>query len=289
MNEFLRQLALATLLLAATGSASAFNFGSLNPSDLQHALSIGKKAIDANKDIGESEEITIGNGVAARILGAWPLVPNPALQKYVNRVGFWLAMQTDRPTLPWRFGVINSDSINAFSCPGGTILITKGLYKKLRNESELAGVLGHEITHVLRKHQLKAIQQQMGNDWKTELAQTAADKQSNTAASDAALKAYKAGTELFTRGLDKDSEYEADRMGVIIATRAGYNPFGLVGVLQTLDAVSPSDSGTALMWKTHPSPASRLDKLSGAIGDQLDAYQNLLTDTTRFDNSRFHK
>lgn len=279
--KFRHVIPFAVALLAVT-QAQAFDFSSLSTGDIQHAFSIGKKAIDANRDIPESEEITIGNGVAARILGAWPLVPDPALQKYVNRVGFWLAMQTDRPALPWRFGVINSDAINAFSCPGGTILITKGLYKKLRNESELAGVLGHEISHVLRKHQLQAIQQQMGNDWKTEALQTAADKQNDGGQSQAAMKAFSAGTELFTRGLDKDSEYQADRMGVIIAARAGYNPFGLVGVLQTLDAVNPKDSAAALMWKTHPSPASRLDKLATAMGDQLDPYQAQLNDAPRF-------
>jgi len=276
-RPFLLATGLAALLLSAAGTTQAFGFGGLAPT------------ADANRDITESEEVTIGNGVAARILGAWPLLPDPTLQKYVNRVGFWLAMQTDRPTLPWRFGVINSDSINAFSCPGGTILITKGLYKKLRNESELAGVLGHEISHVLRKHQLLAIQQQMGNDWKTELARAAADRQGNIANSDAAIKAYTIGIELFTRGLDKDDEYEADRMGVVIAARAGYNPFGLVGALQTLNEVNPADTATALMWKTHPSPASRLDKLAAAMGNQLDPYQLQLTDTERFDSIRIKK
>jgi predicted Zn-dependent protease len=282
----MKNISLLTLgllaLLSAANPAQAFNFSNINTDDLKNALSIGKKAIDANRDIPESEEITIGNGIAANILGASPLVNDPGLQKYVNRVGFWVAMQTDRANLPWKFGVIQSNDINAFSCPGGTILITYGLFRKLRTEAELAGVLGHEISHVLRRHQLKAIQHEMGNEWKTELAQDAANKEGGSVAA-AAAKATSAGTELFSRGLDKDDEFEADRMGVVLAARAGYNPFGLVGVLQTLDEVNPKDGSVALMFKTHPAPAKRLDLLNAAMSDHLDAYAQQLNDTPRFD------
>jgi predicted Zn-dependent protease len=112
----------------------------------------------AVKDIDEPEEISIGRDVASRLLGAAPLVPDPGLQRYVNHVGRWLAAQSERPDLPWHFGVLDSPNVNAFAVPGGTIFITKGLLDKMRSEAELAGVLGHEIVHVLRKHQLKAIQ-----------------------------------------------------------------------------------------------------------------------------------
>jgi predicted Zn-dependent protease len=280
-----KSLSLLSLLglLACASNATAFDFSKINADDVGKVFSIGKKAVEANREIPESEEITIGNGIAANILGASPLVPDPALQKYVNRVGFWVAMQSERPTLPWRFGVIKSDDVNAFSCPGGTILITYGLFKKLRTEAELAGVLGHEISHVLRKHQLKAIQKAMSNEWKMDIAQAAAEKDGNKSSAMAA-KAFSAGTELFTRGLDKDDEFEADRMGVVLAARAGYNPYGLVGVLQTLGQVNPQDSSVALMFKTHPAPAKRLDFLSGAMSDRLDAYATQLNDTQRFEN-----
>ena len=91
-------------------------------------------------------------------LGAAPLVKNDALQRYVNEVGRWVSLQGERPDLAWHFGVIDSDDINAFSAPGGYIFITKGLYRTLQNEAELAGVLGHEIGHVLKRHHLKLLQ-----------------------------------------------------------------------------------------------------------------------------------
>lgn len=276
-------LLLAALLLST--SAQAFDLGKaldkLNDPETQKALGIGKKALKSLQEIPEPEEIEIGKGIAANLLGAAPLVRDDALQKYVNRVGLWLALQTERPDLPWRFGVTDDMDVNAFAAPGGTILITRGLYEKFRNESELAGVLAHEIAHVVQKHQLKAIKSQLGREWQTELATAVAERKDTSRAANQ-LKAFTAGTELFARGLDKGDEFEADRMGVVIAARGGYNPYGLVGSLQTLDAVNPQDGAVALMFKTHPSPSKRLEMLSNVMGTQLDGYADSAKEPARF-------
>lgn len=273
----------ATLLL--TTSTQAFDLGKalekLNDPETQKALGIGKKALKSLQEIPEPEEIEIGKGISANLLGAAPLVRDDALQKYVNRVGLWLALQSERPNLPWRFGVTDDADVNAFGTPGGTILITRGLYEKFRNESELAGVLAHEIAHVVQKHQLKAIKSQLGREWQTELATAVAERKDSSRAANQ-LKAFTAGTELFARGLDKGDEFEADRMGVVLAARGGYNPYGLVGSLQTLDAVNPQDGAMALMFKTHPSPAKRLEMLADAMGTQLDVYADSAKEPARF-------
>lgn len=278
-----KSLLLAALLLST--SAQAFDLGKalnkLNDPETQKALGIGKKALQSLKEIPEPEEIEIGKGIAANLLGAAPLVRDDALQKYVNRVGLWLALQTERPDLPWRFGVTDDPDVNAFATPGGTVLITRGLYEKFRSESELAGVLAHEIAHVVQKHQLKAIKSQLGREWQMELATAVAERKDSSRAANQ-LKAFTAGTELFARGLDKNDEFEADRMGVVIAARGGYNPFGLVGSLQTLDAVNPQDGAVALMFKTHPSPAKRLEMLAEVMGTQLDAYADSAKEPARF-------
>lgn len=262
-------------ILIIASSSYAFNFSDalnkLNDPDTQKAFGIGKKMIESAKEITEAQEIDIGEGISSSLLGAAPLVRDDGLQKYVNHIGLWLALQTERPGLPWRFGVTEDAAVNAFATPGGTILITRGLYEKFRNEAELAGVLAHEISHVVKKHQLKAIKSALGHEWQADIAVAVAEKKGSTDAK-RTLKAYTAGTELFARGLDKGDEFEADRMGVVIAARGGYNPFGLVGSLQTLDAVNPSDGAVALMFKTHPSPAKRLEMLAAAMGTQLDQY-----------------
>ena len=87
---------------------------------------------------------------------------NEALQRYVNRVGRWLTLHTERPGLPWHFGVLDHPNVNAFAAPGGYIFVTRGLVEKMHSEAELAGVLAHEIAHVLRKHHLNAIQKAAG-------------------------------------------------------------------------------------------------------------------------------
>jgi predicted Zn-dependent protease len=274
------------VLVAATvmGSAAAFDFGKalsgLVPSDAIKVLGIGQKAVESNLEIPEKQEVEIGKGIAANLLGAAPLVRDDALQRYVNRVGLWLALQTDRPGLPWRFGITQDEHVNAFATPGGTILVTLGLYQKMRNESELAGVLAHEIAHVLQRHQLKAIQSALGNEWRTDLASLVAERKGSVQAA-VQLKAFTAGTELFARGLDKGDEFEADRMGVVIAARAGYNPYGLVGALQTLDALNARDAAVALMFKTHPTPSDRLDKMALSMEAQLDTYADAAREPAR--------
>ena len=238
--------------------------------DINKMVDTVKNVGKAVKDIDEPEEIAIGKDVASRLLGAAPLVANPGLQRYVNHVGRWLAVQTERPDLPWQFGVLESPNVNAFAVPGGTIFITRGLLERMRSEAELAGVLGHEIVHVLRKHHLKAIQKGA----QSALAGDALGAALRDRAGPARDKLIAFGTEMYSRGLDKSDELEADRLGVVIAARAGYDAYGLPSVLQTLQAMNAQDSALALMFKTHPAPGERLDTLSEKMQPLLDAYSS---------------
>jgi predicted Zn-dependent protease len=220
----------------------------------------------ANADISEPQEIDLGGGIASNLLGAAPLWDNPPVQRYVNRVGRWLALQTERPDLPWQFGVLDDDDVNAFAAPGGYVFITKGLLARMSNEAELAGVLAHEISHVLRKHHLQALKKGARSELMSDLANDAIKSQGG----DPRLsKLVSAGTEIYARGLDKQDEYEADRMGVVIAARAGYDPYGLPAVLQTLQSINPNDSNLALMFKTHPALGDRLSLLDGLMSESL--------------------
>lgn len=254
-------------------AAHAFDF------NLDKAISIAQKARKAASPLEEPEEIHIGHGVAANLLGASPLLENDSIQLYVNRVGRWLSLQTERPDLPWQFGVLDSSDVNAFATPGGTIFITRGLLQKLENESELAGVLAHEITHVLRKHHLAALQKEARMDIASDLLGEAVKGKRNSAALN---KAIKAGTEVYARGLDKNDEFEADRMGIVIAARAGYDPYGLPAVLQMLDASNAQDSSLALMFKTHPAPRDRLSLLDKIMGSRFEGYSAPAQTDTRF-------
>ena len=240
-----------------------------NPTNQPNTSS--KPNTDANiaginlSDPSQDDEIKIGREIAGNILGAAPLVKDAGLQKYVNQVGRWVASQSERPDLPWHFGVIESDDINAFAAPGGYVLITKGLYKKLEDESQLAGVLGHEIGHVVKKHHIKVLQKSQLLNLGANLLGASVGKNNQSVQT---LIGH--GAEISARGLDKDAEFEADRVGLTLSTRSGYEPYGLVDILQILSLTNKSDSSVALLYKTHPSPDDRLEKLADAAGNKLD-------------------
>jgi predicted Zn-dependent protease len=261
----MRRLLAGALLAAALAAAAAPAAAQFN---LNKLLDAARNVSKATSEIGEQEEVAIGGDLAARLLGAAPLVPDADLQRYVNRVGRWLASQTERPDLPWAFGVLDAPELNAFAAPGGYVFVTRGLVARMRSESELAGVLSHEIVHVLKKHHLHAIQKSAQIELANAAIGTFARQDQNTPLRE---KLMSAGSELFARGLDKSDELEADRLGVVIAARGGYDAYGLPAVLQTLQAMNPEDSGLALMFKTHPAPAERLDALE-KMQSLLDAY-----------------
>jgi len=251
-------------LLAAVPVQAQFpNIGGLIKG-AQNAKSLG----DSFRKISEPEEIKIGGDLAGIILGVAPLVKDGAKQRYINRLGRWLALHSDRPDLPWKFGIVETSDVNGFSMPGGYVLITRGMFEKMRSESELAGVLAHEIAHVVHKDHLAALQTSLRNSAATGFSEYATGSAGLGSLVKAAI--INAGKDMLTRGLNKDDEFDADRMGVVIAARAGFSPFGLVGVLQTLSAAA-DEKGFALMTKTHPQPVERIDRLDRVMGTQMDS------------------
>lgn len=220
------------------------------------------------KKPSREEEIAIGRQVTGSLLGAAPLVNDDGLQRYVNQVGRWVASQSERADLPWKFGVMDSADINAFAAPGGYILITKGLYQQLQSESQLAGVLAHEVAHVVKKHQLKVMQKQALLDAGANWLKEKVSKNKIT------QKALSTGAEISARNLDKSAEYEADSMGLVLAARAGYEPYGLAEVLQNMSQISKNDNSVSLLFKTHPHPDERLTQLGLLSGNQLDSMTN---------------
>jgi predicted Zn-dependent protease len=243
---------------------------------------LGKTVKEAFVGIDEPKEIQMGQGMAETLLGARPLYNDPKLQRYVNQVGAWVASRSERPTLPWRFGVNDSEHVNAFAAPGGFIIVTRGMMNALQSEAELAGVLGHEIGHVIRKHHLKAMRK---GAWMNLLSASAAASAGGGPSEDL-IKALVGPTkELYSRGLDRDDEYEADRVGIVLAARAGYDPWGLPAALQTLAKLKADDPYLALLTKTHPNPGQRLDRLAQAMGSTFDKLEGLPRNTERFINA----
>ncbi|MFL6621486.1 MAG: M48 family metalloprotease [Sulfurifustis sp.] len=219
--------------------------------------------------LNDDDEIKVGRAVTANLLGVAPLVKDDALQRYVNTVGRWVAAGSERPELPWHFGVIESADVNAFAAPGGFVLITRGLYASLSDESELAGVLGHEIAHVVERHQVEL----MRKGTLLEEGRKAIEKRLDENKDQLMSRLIGSGAELFARRLDQDAEFEADRQGVVLAARAGYGAYGLPAVLQKIASVAKTDDRVQLLYKTHPAPEDRLRKLDSVMGADFYKYE----------------
>jgi predicted Zn-dependent protease len=240
--------------------------------DLGRVVNIGSKAISSNKVTLEQEQ-EMGAQMAAVILGTSKLHPDAALQSYVNRVGSWVASQSERPNLNWTFAVIETKDINAFATPGGYILITSALLENLNSEAELAGVLAHEITHVVQQHHLNAINKTktaslfgdvalLAND----VYQSGRSRSSNSYMNQKIAENLLSSTqEIYSKGLSQDDEFDADEKALVLMTRAGYDPFAFVSVLQTLDSIQPDDSHMALLFSTHPKPSERINNIEGTL------------------------
>ena len=181
----------------------------------------------------------------------------------------WIAIQSDRPDLAWHFGVIESPDINAFAAPGGYVFVTRGMYRQLNSESELAGVLAHEIAHVVSKHHLKILAQGRL------LAQGGKFLSKTISENDPIKKLIGTGAETFSRALDKNAEYAADSLAMLLAARAGYDPFGLPTVLQDLGHLSQDAGSVALLFKTHPRPDERIEHLE-KTGERLEGIRGRL-------------
>ena len=218
---------------------------------------------DLAGDQNADDEARSGEAIAATVFGAAPSWRKPAAQSYANMVGRNLARQVERKDVQWRFAILNTPSINAMAFPGGIVVITRGLYALLTSEDELAAVLAHEIAHVNRRHQWKVIQQQ-------KLVALAGNAVASSDPGRSAQVAADLGTKLIARGLDKSAEFEADRDGVVIAARAGYDSSALIAVMERLEALK-TGADTALLFSTHPSPEARIAALTAAATQEIEA------------------
>ncbi|MFC7462660.1 M48 family metalloprotease [Hydrogenophaga defluvii] len=233
------------------------------------ALSLVQLLMQSIDKIDEPKEIEIGRNLAAVLLGAKPALKDARTQRYVNELGRWLALHSSRPQLPWLFVVLDDPGVNAFAAPGGFVFVTKGLLDRTFSEAELAGVLAHEIVHVEKKHHLQALSASARAGLATQLI---GSQVRNNVEGVVATQLMNLGKNLYSKGLDRADEFEADALGVSLATRAGMDPFGLPTVLQTLSTVRPDDPAYLLALATHPPTGQRLASLQTAMGQQFDRY-----------------
>ena len=187
-------------------------------------------------------------------------------QAIVDQVGNNVLQGSPASRSPYQFEfhLLNDDqTINAFALPGGQVFITRALYDKLQTEGELAGVLGHEIGHVVARHSAEQIAKTQLTEGLTGAAVIAAYDPNNPASANSAQIAALIG-QLITLKYGRDDELEADRYGVCFMNDAGYDPNEMVSVMQILEA-SSSGNEPPEFFSTHPSPANRIQQIQTAI------------------------
>jgi predicted Zn-dependent protease len=236
--------------LAATPVASAEQLGKLGG-----ALKRANQVRDVQ--MTDVEEAQLGAEVSQRIRARYGVVQNQAVHRYVALVGTALTQVSSRPGLAWKFIVLDTDAVNAFAAPGGFVHITKGALANLTSESELAGVLAHEIIHVSEKHTIRAIQ-------KSKVVQIGADeKLSGAVMNKLADEAYKVVDQGFGRG----DELESDEKGIVLANTVGYAPTGINGFLTMLMERNKATSTEERngLFASHPQTQERMDKMTRQI------------------------
>ena len=248
----------AVLLATATPSYAQFG-GILNKA--QKVKETADKAADLN--INEKEERQLGEQVSGNLVAKYGVYQDAEVTKYVTLVGTILAQASTRPSLDWKFIVLDTDGVNAFAAPGGIIHVTRGLLGMMKNEAELAGVLGHEITHVTNKHTVHYIQQQKGISVGTDVAGGGSTRDYIIAKM--SEKAYHI---LLDGQYSQHDESDADKVGVQVANKVGYDPSGLSETLKKIEARNAGREDRNGMFASHPAIKDRIANIEKQIKDE---------------------
>jgi predicted Zn-dependent protease len=242
-------VAVSSILLAACA---------VNPATGRRQLSL----------IGEEGEIEMGREADGQIVASLGLYPDSAVQAYVRALGLSLAAQSERPSLPWTFRVVDDPTVNAFALPGGFIYITRGILSHLTSEAQLVGVLGHEIGHVTGRHSVN----QMSRQQLAQLGLGVGMILSEDLRSVGDLAS--AGLQLLSLRHSRGDETEADELGIRYMRRTGHDPRELAGVMGMLGRTAEvyGGGGRVPEWlSTHPDPANRVENIRALVAGSTES------------------
>ncbi len=229
--------------------------------------------------LSEGDEIQIGRESDLGVQKEMGVYDNRDLQGYVDRVGQTLARTSHRPQLPWKFAVVDESAVNAFALPGGFIYVTRGILPFLRDEAELAAVMGHEVGHVDAKHGVDQYSRQLLTETALASASALAPKWG------AAFGGLGLASQFVFLKYGRDAEVESDRLGVGYASAAGWAPQAMTGVLNTLgrlDAAQGSRRGVPNWALSHPPAENRVAKVQDAVAAA--AGRGTTTNATAFES-----
>jgi predicted Zn-dependent protease len=227
------------------------------------AIVLLSTALSAIQLISVADEIAIGRQTQAQVKRETPEVQDRQVQAYIARVGRRLAAQAKGQRYPYSFSTANYREINAFALPGGPVWVNRGAIEAARNESQLAGVLAHEIAHISERHSAAQLSNAMVTNLGLSLLGALLGNSGGAGAADIAARYVASGAFL---KFSRDDEREADRVGAAMMARAGWDPHGMIELMQTIrDQQRRDPSSVEVFFSNHPSPADRLTQLGRVV------------------------
>jgi len=224
--------------------------------------------------ISTQQEVQLGTDYAQQINAQLPIVKDPEVVRYINVLGDSIAKLADDRSLDWQFFVVNASEVNAFAVPGGYIYVNRGLIERAQRMDQLAGVLGHEIGHVTRRHSVHQMEKQQGANVGVTLA-CVLTRICESQAGQAAIQV--GGTALFAK-FSRSDENEADAEGIKNVVRAGINPNGIPEMFQILLNERSSNPSAVEGWfATHPLEEDRITNTRAMIAQINPAVLRTLT------------
>jgi predicted Zn-dependent protease len=213
-------------------------------------------------DVSQDQEVAIGEQNAQEINAQLPLVTDPYITAYINELGDTIASRTSRADLRWHFYVVNSHQVNAFALPGGFVYVNRGLIESTDRADELAGVLGHEIGHVIQRHSVK----QMQNQQKIGVVASLACTLTNLCDSQLGQVAVNVGGNAVIARHSRADELQADSEAVENVLKVNIDPEGIPALFEVLIAQRQRNPSIVEGWfSTHPLEESRIEHARGLI------------------------
>ena len=245
--------------LVATAIAS-LTLGSIGPAFADSADTLPDMGTSAGSTLSIGQEMQMGDYYVRQLRGSAPLINDPLLVQYINGLGMRLVAHANSVRTPFHFYLINNDQINAFAFFGGNVVLHSALFRYSDNESELASVMAHEISHVTQRHLARAMEDQKRNaplTWVGALGSILLAMASPQAGM-AALTGTLAGTQQGMISFTRQNEEEADRIGIQVLQRSGFDPQAMPMFMGKLLDESRYSTRPPEMLLTHPLPESRL-------------------------------
>ena len=220
-------------------------------------------AVSAIDLISVADEIAIGKQAQAEVRRETPELHEKNVQAYIARIGKRLAAHAKGERYPYSFSIANYREINAFALPGGPVWVNRGAIEASKNESQLAGVLAHEIAHISQRHSARQLSNMMVTNLGLSLLGALLGNSGGATAASIAARYVASGAFL---KFSRDDERDADRVGAAIMARAGWDAHGMIELMQTIREQQRRDpSSVEVFFSNHPAPADRIADLNRVV------------------------